>query len=153
MGKTKKVGKAGRFKARYGVGIRKKLAKVESRQKLRYSCPQCGFVAVKRLSKGVFNCNKCSHKFAGGAYFPLTMSGNLVRKMVQQKSFLPNLGELLEAKETQFDELEQLIEDSMNESSKVKPVVKREENKIEIKPKPEIKPKTITKSKKKIEEV
>ena len=58
MGNTKKVGKAGRFKARYGVGIRKKLAKVESKQKSKYPCPRCEFTSVKREKKGVFHCSK-----------------------------------------------------------------------------------------------
>lgn len=109
------MGKAGRFKARYGVGIRKKLAKVESKQFSRYDCPKCGFKRVKRKSKGVFHCLKCNHKFAGGAFFPNTMTGNLVNKMVAQKSFLSSLGELTELKEKDFDELEQLLEEAMKE--------------------------------------
>ena len=116
MGKTKKVGKAGRFKARYGVGIRKKLAKVESKQKTKYVCPKCGFTSVKRKDKGVYHCLKCNHKFAGGAFFPNTMSGSLVNKMVQQKSFLPNVADLMEMKEKDFDELEQMLEEAMKEA-------------------------------------
>ena len=70
---TKKVKSAGRFGPRYGTKIRKRIAKVESIQKQRHSCPKCRFSAVSRDSSGVWLCPKCGLKFAGGAYTPTTV--------------------------------------------------------------------------------
>jgi len=101
MGNTQKVGSTGRFGSRYGVGIRKRVVKIEKIQKRKHKCPQCGFEKVKRKAAGIYACAKCKAEFAGGAYTPETMSGSIVKKMVSQKSFLPNMNELLEAKESQ----------------------------------------------------
>jgi len=48
-----------------GLGV----AKVK-KQKLKYECPSCNKVNVKRLSKGIWLCNTCSNKFTGKAYTP-----------------------------------------------------------------------------------
>ena len=101
MGSTRKVKTTGRFGSRYGVGIRKRVIKVETKQKQKHTCPECGFKKVKRLAAGLYVCNKCSLKFAGGAYIPVTMSGSIVKKMVTQKSFLPYLSELIDSEETE----------------------------------------------------
>ena len=94
MGQTKKVKSAGRFGSRYGVGIRKKLLKVESPQLEKKHCPNCGSVNVKRKSKGVFMCRKCLHEFVGGAYMPQTLAGSIISKIVSQKSFAKSATEL-----------------------------------------------------------
>ncbi|VVC00019.1 50S ribosomal protein L37Ae [uncultured archaeon] len=92
MGKTKKVGSTGRFGSRYGVGIRKRLLKIEPRQKNEdRKCPNCGALTVKRISKGVFHCRKCFHEFVGGAYLSQTLTGGIIRQMVSQKKFVPEL--------------------------------------------------------------
>jgi large subunit ribosomal protein L37Ae len=70
MGKTKKVGSAGRFGARYGKKIRSLIASVEKSQKKRYVCPKCGMPYVKRVAAGIWECKKCGAKFAGRAYKP-----------------------------------------------------------------------------------
>lgn len=88
---TKKVKRLGRFGSRYGVGIRKRTLKIEAQQFAKHSCPQCSAPKVKRLAAGIFKCRKCSYEFAGGAYLPETMSGSLVKKIVVQKTTLPNL--------------------------------------------------------------
>ena len=100
MGNTKKVGRAGRYGARYGIGIRKRLLKIEDKQRKFYNCPFCGFKKVRRKAAGLFSCRKCGATFTGGAYLPATLSGSIVQKMVTQKAFLPNLKELLEVRET-----------------------------------------------------
>jgi len=94
---TKKVKGFGRYGARYGVGIRKRTLKIEAKQKAEHNCPNCSAPRVKRKAAGIFECRKCGFEFAGGAYFPETMSGTIVKKMVMQKSFLPNVKELVEA--------------------------------------------------------
>jgi large subunit ribosomal protein L37Ae len=99
MGNTKKVKSTGRFGSRYGVGIRKRLIKIESEQNKLQQCPKCGFKKVKRKSKGIFECGKCKAVFAGGAYLPSTTSGRVIEKMVAQKSFMPKMTELISAKE------------------------------------------------------
>lgn len=96
---TKKLGSVARFEARYGVGIKKRVLKIERKQKQKHVCPNCGFRRAKRKSAGIYQCTKCNSRFAGGAYVPSTMTGRTIQKMVSQKSFLPQLAKLLEVKE------------------------------------------------------
>ncbi|MBS3061820.1 MAG: 50S ribosomal protein L37ae [Candidatus Diapherotrites archaeon] len=107
MSSTKKVKSAGRFGSRYGVGIRKRLLKVEQRQHEDSECPSCGYKKIRREAAGIFDCKKCGGRFTGGAYFPQTLTGRIVAKMVSQKSFLPNLGELLSTQVTETGENEE----------------------------------------------
>jgi large subunit ribosomal protein L37Ae len=66
---TKKtVGSAGRLGVRYGKKIRERLSAVEAKQRQKQKCPYCSRLSLKRLSKGVWICKKCSKKFAGAAY-------------------------------------------------------------------------------------
>ncbi|MBI4210676.1 MAG: 50S ribosomal protein L37ae [Candidatus Diapherotrites archaeon] len=95
MAGTQKVLSTGRFGSRYGVGIRRKLLKIEPSQFQRHKCPNCGFRKVKRKSKGVFHCAKCNHEFVGGSYLPQTLTGGIISKMVMQKMFSPELVESL----------------------------------------------------------
>lgn len=67
---TKKVGSAGRFGARYGLRIRKKVWEIEKVQKQKHKCPQCFKFALKRLATGIWFCKSCNNKFAGKAYEP-----------------------------------------------------------------------------------
>lgn len=70
--RTKKAGSVGRYGPRYGVRIRRRVREVELRQKGSHACPACGAIRVHRVSTGVWECRKCNHKFAGGAYVPET---------------------------------------------------------------------------------
>ena len=81
--RTKKVGSAGRFQARYGVRTRTRVRDVEIQQKRRHTCPQCGKNAVKRSGTGVWMCKKCGNIFAGGAYLPKTAQGLDVDKILR----------------------------------------------------------------------
>lgn len=81
--RTKKVGPAGRFQARYGVKSRTILRNVELAQRVKHICPSCGHRKVKRISTSIFQCRKCNVKFAGGAYLPKTESGQNVEKMLR----------------------------------------------------------------------
>ncbi len=96
---TKKVKATGKYGSRYGVGIRRRLLEVEGKKKQDYYCSQCGFRKIKRKSRGIFECRKCGAEFTGGAYLPETLTGQIVRKMVSQKSFVPSMKELVEATE------------------------------------------------------
>jgi large subunit ribosomal protein L37Ae len=86
MGNTKKVRSTGRFSSRYGVGIRKRMLKVEDKQHNLDACPFCGFKKVKRKAAGLFVCAKCGAKFTGGAYTTETLGGKSIKKIVAQKT-------------------------------------------------------------------
>ena len=68
--RTKKVGLAGRYGARYGVRVRKQTKTVETAKGKSYECPRCHQVAVRRVASGIWRCRRCDLKFAGGAYTP-----------------------------------------------------------------------------------
>ncbi|HIP74236.1 MAG TPA: 50S ribosomal protein L37Ae [Euryarchaeota archaeon] len=85
MGRTKKVGSAGRFGPRYGVKIRRAVAKIEKVQKSRMICPRCGAKAVRRTGFGLYRCRKCGAIFAGGAYTLRTIVGESVAKTLEAK--------------------------------------------------------------------
>ena len=70
MGSTKKVGIAGKFGARYGLKPRRRIMKVEAKKTKK--CPYCLKKQLKRLAAGIWECQKCKSKFAGGAYTPKT---------------------------------------------------------------------------------
>ena len=67
--KSKKSRSAGRFGARYGKTVKDKLVQVEIKQRKKQKCPFCSKLGVKRVSKGVWECKKCSKKFASDTYF------------------------------------------------------------------------------------
>lgn len=81
--RTKKVGPAGRFQARYGVRARTRVRDVEIQQKKKHICPQCGQNSVKRSGTGIWMCRKCGNTFAGGAYLPKTAQGLDVDKTLK----------------------------------------------------------------------
>ena len=81
--RTKKVGPAGRFQARYGVRARTRVRNVEIIQRAIHNCPSCGHKSVKRAGTGIWQCRKCGAKFAGGAYLPKTEAGQNVDKMLR----------------------------------------------------------------------
>ncbi|HLC55182.1 MAG TPA: 50S ribosomal protein L37ae [Candidatus Nanoarchaeia archaeon] len=63
-----KRGPAGRFGARYGASLRRKVQEVEERLKAQKQCPDCKKMTLRRIASGIWQCNKCEIKFAGGAY-------------------------------------------------------------------------------------
>jgi large subunit ribosomal protein L37Ae len=68
MVRTKKLKSSGRFGARYGRSVKLKITEVESRQKNKTTMYLCNGVA-KRLSKGIWQCNKAGKTFAEHTYF------------------------------------------------------------------------------------
>ena len=90
--RTKKVGTAGRYQARYGVRARTRVREIESVQRAKHLCPRCGHQSVKRLSTGIWRCRKCDATFAGGAYLPRTEAGQNIEKMMKGETH-PGLSE------------------------------------------------------------
>ena len=84
--KTKKVGMTRGLGTRYGATVRKRYVKVVTEAKQTHKCPQCGSVAVKRESVGVWNCRKCGLTFSGGAYTPVTKLGVVAKRQVKSLS-------------------------------------------------------------------
>ena len=83
--RTKKVGSAGRYQARYGVKSRTRVRIIESQQLMKHSCPSCGQKKVKRTSTSIWECKKCGVKFAGGAYLPSTEAGENLDKIMKKE--------------------------------------------------------------------
>ena len=52
----------------YGKRIMDMTRAAKRKTTKRYKCPSCSRVSVKRLSSGVWECRKCSAKFASDAY-------------------------------------------------------------------------------------
>jgi len=129
MGNTKKVGTAGRFGARYGVRIRKRLLRVENKAKESYACPFCGFDRIKREAAGLFFCTKCGAKFTGGAYVPETLIGKSIRKMVSQRTFLADVEALTKVKESSFADIEKEVGASIGSVAKEEPKKKKKDKK------------------------
>ncbi|MEK6812981.1 MAG: 50S ribosomal protein L37ae [Nanoarchaeota archaeon] len=63
-----KRGPAGRFGARYGASLRRKVQEVEEKLKAQKQCPDCKKLTLKRIASGIWQCNTCNLKFAGNAY-------------------------------------------------------------------------------------
>ncbi len=82
-GSTKKVGAAGRYGARYSALARKQVATIERVQRAKHTCQNCGHDAVRRISTGIWECRKCDHQFAGGAYVPSTGAGIGAKKALK----------------------------------------------------------------------
>jgi large subunit ribosomal protein L37Ae len=66
--RTKKVKSAGRFRAGYGIRVRRRLREVEAKQRKKQVCPFCKGNA-KRIAKGIWQCSKCDKKFASGTFY------------------------------------------------------------------------------------
>ena len=67
---TKKIGTAGKFGARYGRRLKKKVAEIEKKLKQWHKCPYCRKLKVKREASGIWVCRSCKSKFTGKAYLP-----------------------------------------------------------------------------------
>ncbi|MFH0836652.1 MAG: 50S ribosomal protein L37ae [Candidatus Aenigmatarchaeota archaeon] len=57
-----------KFGSRYGKRIRENVLKANKKSRTLYKCPSCSRVSVKRLATGIWQCKKCSVKYASGAY-------------------------------------------------------------------------------------
>ena len=109
MPKTKKVGPTRGLGTRYGATVRKRYIKVITELKKPHRCPQCAFVRVKRVSVGIWSCQKCGFTFAGGAYTPFTKLGAVAKRaakggMAAQEAEAPVTAEEAEATEEETSE-------------------------------------------------
>ena len=77
-------GSTGRFGARYGRFIRKRVRDVELISKAKHTCPRCDTVSVKRIGTGIWECRKCSFKFAGGADIPVTPNLKVALRTIER---------------------------------------------------------------------
>ena len=68
MAKKTVLGSIKRFGVRYGAKNKEKVAVLEKMHRGYHKCPYCNFKKVKRLSAGIWLCDKCNTKFAGKAY-------------------------------------------------------------------------------------
>ena len=66
--KNIKIGSIKKFGTRYGRTTKEQFGIIENQQKTSYKCPHCHYSALKRLAMGIWQCYKCSAKFAGKAY-------------------------------------------------------------------------------------
>lgn len=58
------------YGARYGVRVRKRIDSVLRKSRAQYQCPECRYMAVRRLSAGIWKCRHCELVFAGAAFQP-----------------------------------------------------------------------------------
>jgi large subunit ribosomal protein L37Ae len=63
--------------------VRKRYIKIIAEMKKPHRCPQCQFTRVKRVSVGVWTCQKCGFTFTGGAYTPTTKLGIVARRVAK----------------------------------------------------------------------
>ena len=64
----KHYGAVKRYGTRYGRRNREKVALIEVEQKKKHKCPHCNYPKVKRISVGIWQCEKCKAKFTSRAY-------------------------------------------------------------------------------------
>jgi len=84
MGRTKKVKSTGRFGARYGAGVRKRVLAVEERKKKKYVCPKCNKKALRWRAVGIWECESCGLQMAGGAWDPISNVGQKLIMTIQR---------------------------------------------------------------------
>ena len=82
--KGKVTGSAGRFGCRYGRFVRKRVANIEAISGSLHRCPKCDMQSVQRRGTGIWECRKCSYKFAGGAYQPQTPAMKIAQRAIDR---------------------------------------------------------------------
>ncbi len=82
MAKDKSLGSIKRFGPRYGRTTKKKFGIIEKEQRKLHECPYCNYTKVKRVSAGIWKCNKCDATFTGKAY---SISKEIITKKATQK--------------------------------------------------------------------
>ncbi len=137
MGRTYKVGPSGSFGARYGTVARKRYSTVITEMRTPHECPQCHIPAVKRLSVGIWLCDRCGFKFAGGAYTPTTKLGQIAERAARA-GVASSLMQELKAEKARAAEKEAKAKAPKRRRRRALP--KAEEKASEAPPTPEEKP-------------
>jgi large subunit ribosomal protein L37Ae len=83
--RTKKVGRTGRWGARYGTLVRYRTKKIEMYKIDIQKCPKCQNRTISRKSVGLWTCRKCGATFTGGAYTLSTPQGLLCARVTKRK--------------------------------------------------------------------
>jgi len=52
--------------------------------RMKYKCPQCSYLSIKRIGTGIWKCRKCGYTIAGGTYIPFTSVGRSVQRSVKK---------------------------------------------------------------------
>jgi len=55
---------------KYGATLRKRYSTVWKTLKSERMCPKCGSKRFTRVATGIWECQRCGYKVAGGAYSP-----------------------------------------------------------------------------------
>ena len=84
--RTNKVGNAGKWGSRYGVSNRRAAGAIERRAKATYVCPSCFYERVRRQAVGIWQCRKCDHRFAGGAWQPFTRASEANARIIRRST-------------------------------------------------------------------
>ncbi len=82
MARTRKVGSTGKFGARYGSTLRKRVRAVEEKSKAVYKCPNCLKRTFRRTGLGIWECSSCGEKRTGGAWEPETSAGRSILRRI-----------------------------------------------------------------------
>ena len=84
--RTNKVGNAGKWGSRYGVSNRRAAGAIERKAKATYVCPSCFYERVRRVAVGIWQCRKCNHRFAGGAWQPFTRASEANARIIRRST-------------------------------------------------------------------
>ena len=82
--RTQKAKATARFGARYGVSVRRNAGSALAKKNAKYICPVCHSRKVVRKSVGIWNCAKCDHTFAGGAWEPFTRASDANSRILRR---------------------------------------------------------------------
>ena len=84
--RTQKTGATARYGSRYGVSVRQRAGHALSKLNRKYTCPTCQYQQVTRKSRGIWNCKKCGHTFAGGVWEPFTRASEANHRVLRRGS-------------------------------------------------------------------
>ena len=127
MAKLKEISSIKRVGPRYGRTTRAKVGRIEKLQRSLHKCPYCNNIKVKRIAAGIWQCKKCSSKFANKAYY--------VSKVKTTKEVLQETAEETKQEEVQEEKEEfQKYRDDHNEAEETVEEVETTVEEVEEEP-------------------